>query len=359
MPDPYLYAYNCSSDPMSSVWQYNASSSPSQRQALSYRLQNAMCAEFLGASSCPSTGPVPPDPSSFEKIFESDFYAAALRSFCETFSIDKVSVLLYTIFASPAFAVFLVNAVVLALQYARKRRSRSACTAEEAAAADRSVGHVLGSLDAIEMHLNAPRSPEGNISTPPPQQLGAIKAASANLYGAFAWVLSLCCLRWTVGASHQRGRQLSRAFFSAFFICFTAIICRSDFVVFRNIVGTTAVSAFYIQSTCSFVNPVPSRPLYDCSGIDQAYYNFFAVFCFWRTIHNLEFRRRSRNLLSDAASSQPVLLCLVVASHIKPRRSCAVHLATVAATDAQSHVLGRCCSIYSYICPNCRRRVFS
>ena len=274
MQDPYLYPYNCSSDPLSRVWQYNASSSPSQRQALSYRLQNAMCVEFIGASSCPSTGPVPLDPSSFEKFSESDFSAVAYREFCEAYHIDKVSVLLYTIFASPAFAVFLVNAVVLALQYVRKRRSRSACTAEEAAAADRSVGSVLGSLDAIEMHLNVPHSPEGNVSTPPQHQLGITNAASANLYGAFAWVLSLCCLRWTVGASHQRGRQLSRAFFSAFFICSTAIICQSDFVVFRNVVGATAVSAFIAQSNCSFVNPLPSRPLYECSGVDQAYYNF-------------------------------------------------------------------------------------
>ena len=254
------------------MWQYNASSSPSERQALSYRLQNVMCAHFLGATSCPSTGPAPPEYSSSYAEKFSDFVAADGRAFCEDYRIDKVSVLLYTIFATPVFAIFLVNAAVLALQHVRKRRSRSVSTAEEAAA--RSVGSVFGSLDAIEMHLNVPHSPEGNVSTPPQHQLGITNAASANLYGAFAWVLSLCCLRWTVGASHQRGRQLSRAFFSAFFICSTAIICQSDFVVFRNVVGATAVSAFIAQSNCSFVNPLPSRPLYECSGVDQAYYNF-------------------------------------------------------------------------------------
>ena len=84
-----------------------------------------------------------------------------------------------------------------------------------------------------------------------------------------------------------------------------------------------------------------------------------SMFCFWKTIYNMEFRRRACNLLADAAGSQPVLLCLDVASHIKPCHSCAVHLATVAATDAQSHLPDCYWSVYSCICPNFGSRVFS
>ena len=250
MQDPYYPWYNCSSEPFSSVWQYNASSSPAERQSLSYRLQNAMCVHFIGTSSCPAKGPAPFEQSlSFKEKF-SDFATAANRAFCDTYHIDEVSALLYTIFGTPAFAVFLVNTVVLALHFARNRRSRTVGTAQEAAAANRSAGSVLGGLDAIEMVLNVPRSSDDNRSTPMQQQPSSINAASTNLYGAFDLVLSLCCLRWTVGASHERWRQVSRAFFSAFFICSTAIICRSSFAVFSDLVESSAVAAFVYQLYC-------------------------------------------------------------------------------------------------------------